>query len=136
LQLGCGVEATHFRVARFDECRRSLATLGCNKLAARVWGGKHDASCLFAVVFALFALSLHTCAQAQDAQQPRMASGKTEPDDVAEQLVVQVHGWFTNLAAQGKIPRVFTGISPDARQFIVELDSLTFDDVKRREFII
>src|SRR6476659_5545543 len=87
-------------------------------------------ACLFAVVFGLFALSLHTCAQAQDAQQPRTASSKTEPDDVAEQLVVQVHGWFTNLAAQGKIPRVFTGISPDARQFIVELDSLTFDDVK------
>jgi CHAT domain-containing protein/tetratricopeptide (TPR) repeat protein len=93
-------------------------------------------ACLFAVVFALFALSLHTCAQAQDAQQPRTASSKTEPDDVAEQLVVQVHGWFTNLAAQGKVPRVFTGISPDARQFIVELDSLTFDHVKRREFII
>ena len=47
-----------------------------------------------------------------------------------------MHGWFQNLAAQGKVPRVFTGITRDARQLIVELDGLSFDQGKRRDFLI
>ena len=56
--------------------------------------------------------------------------------DVAEQLVVQVQKWFETLAAQGKMPRVFTGITREPRQLIIELDSLQFDDAQRRDFLI
>ena len=67
--------------------------------------------------------------------QARVA-GRATSADVAEQLVAQVQGWFVNLGAQGKVPRVFTGITRDARQFVVEFDGLTFDHVKRRDFMI
>ena len=70
--------------------------------------------------------------RAQAQQSPDAATSA----DIAEQLIVQAHGWFENLAVQGKVPRVFTGITRDARQFIVELDSLDFDQDKRRDFMI
>jgi CHAT domain-containing protein/tetratricopeptide (TPR) repeat protein len=71
---------------------------------------------------------------AQDAQSA--LSVKTSTADLAEQLADQVQGWFENLGAQGKVPRVFTGITRDAKQFIIELDGLPFDHIKRREFMI
>src|ERR1700704_4941470 len=78
--------------------------------------------------------AVHVGAHAQGTQ--GRSTSKTDVADVAEQLVAQVQGWFVNLGAQGKVPRVFTGITRDARQFVVELDVLTFDHVKRRDFMI
>jgi CHAT domain-containing protein/tetratricopeptide (TPR) repeat protein len=43
---------------------------------------------------------------------------------------------FEHRGTQGKVPRVFTGITPDGRQFIVEFDRLPFDRAKRRNFMI
>ena len=65
-------------------------------------------ACFYAVVVSVFAFaqSLHMRAQAQDTQQPRAATGKGNIADVAEQLVVQVHGWFENLGAHGASPGI------------------------------
>ena len=89
---------------------------------------------ILAVSLFLLADAVQLGAHAQGA--PGTPTGKTDVADVAEQLVAQVQGWFVNLGAQGKVPRVFTGITRDARQFVVELDGLTFDHVKRRDFMI
>jgi len=95
-------------------------------------------ACLFAFVLSLSAIAhaLHAPALAQDAQKPPAATSKDGVADLAEQLVAQVQQWFETLGAQGKMPRVFTGITRDARQLIIELDGLPFDQGKQRDFLI
>ena len=95
-------------------------------------------ACLMALIFSQFALvyALQMGAQAQRAQDPVATTLKANVADIAEQLVDQAQKWFETLGAQGKVPRVFTGITRDARQLIIELDSLPFDHVKRRDFLI
>ena len=90
-------------------------------------------ACVVALVFSLFAFAhtLQMGAHAQDATTPKGGVA-----DLAEQLVAQAEKWFETLGAQGKMPRVFSGITRDARQLIIELDSLPFDQVKRRDFLI
>ena len=94
-------------------------------------------ACVVALVFSLFAFA-HTQmgALAQGTQHQGVTTPKAEVADLAEQLVAQAEKWFETLGAQGKMPRVFTGITRDARQLIIELDSLPFDQVKGREFLI
>jgi len=94
-------------------------------------------ACVVALVFLLFAFA-HTQmgALAQGTQQQDATTPKAEVVDLAEQLVAQAEKWFETLGAQGKMPRVFSGITRDARQLIIELDSLPFDQVKGREFLI
>ena len=93
---------------------------------------------LVALLFAQFAFpfALQACAQAQGRQHPAATAAKGDVADIAEQLVAQAQKWFETFGAQGKVPRVFSGITRDARQLIIELDSLPFDDVKRRDFLI
>jgi CHAT domain-containing protein/tetratricopeptide (TPR) repeat protein len=88
------------------------------------------------LAISLFVLvdALHLGAHAQGTQET--PTSKTDVADVADQLLAQVQGWFVNLGSQGKVPRLFTGVTRDARQFIVEFDGLPFDHVKRREFMI
>jgi CHAT domain-containing protein/tetratricopeptide (TPR) repeat protein len=95
-------------------------------------------ACLIALVFSQFAFAyaLQMCAQAQGVQHPVEISPKEDVSDIAEQLVAQAQKCFDTLGAQGKVPRVFTGITHDGRQLIIELDSLPFDHVKRRDFLI
>jgi hypothetical protein len=42
--------------------------------------------------------------------------------DVAEQLLAQLQAGFQQLGTQGKVPRLFSGITPDGRQFLVAFD--------------
>ena len=95
-------------------------------------------ACVVALVVSLFAFAhtLQIGAQAQGTQHPAATTPKGDVADLAEQLVAQAEKWFETLGAQGKMPRVFTGITRDARQLIIELDSLPFDQVKQREFLI
>ena len=95
-------------------------------------------ACVVALVVSLFAFAhtLQIGAQAQGTQHPAATTSKGDVADLAEQLVAQAEKWFETLGAQGKMPRVFTGITRDARQLIIELDSLPFDQVKQREFLI
>ena len=94
-------------------------------------------ACVVALVFSLFALAYTQMgALAQGTQQQGATTPKAEVVDLAEQLVAQAEKWFETLGAQGKMPRVFSGITRDARQLIIELDSLPFDQVKGREFLI
>jgi CHAT domain-containing protein len=95
-------------------------------------------ACVVALVFALFAFAhaLQMDAQAQGAQRPATTTPKADVADIAEQLVAQVQQWFETFARQGQVPRVFTGITREPRQLIVELDGLQFDDAKRRDFLI
>ena len=72
-------------------------------------------------------------AQAQDAQQTPAIDTQA---DIAEQLVVQVRQWFGTFAAQGQVPRIFTGITREPRQIIIKLDDLQFDNAKLRDFLI
>ena len=89
-------------------------------------------ACLGALVF-LFAFALEWGAQAQEAKPPAVTA---PTQDVAEQLVIQVQQWFETLGAQGKMPRVFTGVTRNASQLIIELDNLPYDDARRRDFLI
>ena len=93
---------------------------------------------LIALLFAqlAFPFALQTCALAQGMQHPAGTTSKGDVADIAEQLVAQAQKWFETFGAEGKVPRVFTGITRDARQLIIELDSLPFDDVKRRDFMV
>src|SRR5262245_58899494 len=95
-------------------------------------------ACLVALVIAQLALACmqQMDAQAQEVQHPGTTAPNGDAADVAEQLVAQAEKWFEVLGAQGRVPRVFSGITPEARQFIVELDSLPFDHAKRRDFLI
>ena len=95
-------------------------------------------ACVVALVVSLFAFAhtLQIGAQAQGTQHPAATTSKGDVADLAEQLVAQAEKWFETLGAQGKMPRVFTGITRDARQLIIELDSLPFDQVKQRDFLI
>ena len=80
--------------------------------------------CLFAFA-ALLMVSAHalgTRAQAQEARQPGAGAAKEDAADMAEQLVRQVQQWYETLGAQGQLPRVFTGITPEPRQLVIELD--------------
>src|SRR5262245_58909594 len=90
---------------------------------------------IVAFVFALLVLvaALHVNGTAQEAQTSRTIDKEA---DVAEQLVAKVQKWFETFAAQGKVPRVFTGITPEPRQLIIELDRLQLDDTKRRDFLV
>jgi tetratricopeptide (TPR) repeat protein len=92
---------------------------------------------LIALLFAQFAFTYAPeTGLAQGAQHPSGTTLKGDVADIAEQLVAQAQKWFETFGAEGKVPRVFTGITRDARQLIIELDSLPFDDVKRRDFMI
>jgi CHAT domain-containing protein/Tfp pilus assembly protein PilF len=95
-------------------------------------------ACLTAWVIAQFALAcvLQMGVQAQEVRHPGTATPNGDVADIAEQLVAQAEKWFETLGAQGRVPRVFTGITREPRQFIVELDGLPFDHVKRRDFLI
>ncbi|HJU33311.1 MAG TPA: hypothetical protein VJ740_17735, partial [Hyphomicrobiaceae bacterium] len=88
----------------------------------------------------VFAVAVALCAGAAvlpaSAQNAGGGGGKGEAADVAEQLVIQMQRWYEALAAEGRLPSVFTGITAEPRQLIVELDSLSFDADKRRDFLI
>ena len=88
-------------------------------------------ACIVTVALLLtFASSLHLRAQEQHASDAIISA------DVSEQLVPQLQAGYERLGTQGKVPRMFTAITPDGRQLIVEIDRLRFDDVKRRNFMI
>jgi hypothetical protein len=55
--------------------------------------------------------------------------------DLAAILVDEFAGWFRNLAANGVIPRVFSGVTKDGKQAIVILNDLPLDHVQRRDFL-
>jgi hypothetical protein len=62
--------------------------------------------------------------------------GQPEQIDRAETLVDEFAQWFSNLGAQGVVPRAFTGLKRDGRQFVTILSGIPFDYVKRRDFLI
>jgi len=81
-------------------------------------------ACIVTVALLLtFASSLHLRAQEQHASDAIISA------DVSEQLVPQLQAGYERLGTQGKVPRMFTAITPDGRQLIVEIDRLHFDDV-------
>lgn len=56
--------------------------------------------------------------------------------DIAETLVEEFANWYSNLGAAGAIPRAFSGVTEDWRQFIVVLTGIPIEERNRREFLI
>ncbi len=61
--------------------------------------------------------------------------GQDSGDDAADRLLEEFRGWYLNMADAGNMPRAFTGIKADGRQFVVALDGLGFDHVQYRQFL-
>ena len=62
------------------------------------------------------------------------AQGSTR--DIADQLVPQMLSWYAGLGKSGRVPVVFTGITNEPRQLIVELDSTGVEPEERRRFLL
>jgi len=56
--------------------------------------------------------------------------------DPAILLADEFETWFRNLAAQGELPRAFTGVTQAGGQAVVVLSGLPLNHVQRREFLI
>jgi hypothetical protein len=56
--------------------------------------------------------------------------------DIAQNLVEEFAQWFSNLGANGAVPRAFTGVKQDERQFITILSGISLDHVARRNYLI
>jgi len=56
--------------------------------------------------------------------------------DLALELAEEFDVWFRNLGSQGIIPRAFTGVTSDGRQFVVVLSGLSLNHSQRRNFLI
>jgi hypothetical protein len=62
-------------------------------------------------------------------------AGQDSGGDATDQLLEEFRGWYLNMADAGNMPRAFTGIGADGRQFVVVLDGLGFDHVQYRQFL-
>lgn len=69
-------------------------------------------------------------------QKPAAPAAQGTARDVADQLVPQMLSWYTELGKSGRVPAVFTGITNEPRQLIVELDALGLEPKERRRFLI
>lgn len=68
--------------------------------------------------------------------EPQRPAAPPATRDMAEQLVPQMQGWFAELGKSARVPIVFTGITGEPRQLIVELDALSLEPEARRRFLI
>ena len=68
---------------------------------------------------------------AVDLAEPAPYSG----GDAADRLLEEFRGWYLKMADAGNMPRAFTGIKADGRQFVVVLEGLGFDHVEYRQFL-
>lgn len=84
----------------------------------------------------LLALVMLAAGLAHAEPKPDAAAQQAEQKDVAEQLVPQVLGWFTHMGRNGRVAHVFTGITGEPRQLIVELDRPEIGAADRRAFLI
>ena len=69
-------------------------------------------------------------------QKPATPAARAETRDIAEQLVPQMQSWFNELGKSARVPIVFTGITKEPRQLIVELDGLNLEPEERRRFLV
>jgi hypothetical protein len=56
-------------------------------------------------------------------------------EDPVDRLLNELHEWYASMADAGNMPRAFTGIKADGRQFVVVLDGLGLDHVQYRQFL-
>ncbi len=88
------------------------------------------------VIIALAILLCQLPIMASAGDKPAGPSAPEATRDIAEQLVPQVLGWFAELGKSGRVPVVFTGITREPRQLIVELDAVGPEPEARRRFVI
>lgn len=62
-------------------------------------------------------------------------AGQDSRGDALDRLLEEFRGLYLHMAAAGEMPRAFTGIKADGRQFVVVLDGLGFDHVQYRQFL-
>ena len=65
-----------------------------------------------------------------------MTDSVTSNPDLAETLLGEFCQWFSNLALLGTVlPKAFSGVNPDGKQFIVALSDLELDTMEHLDFM-